>query len=143
MRALPIGQPYQTFRKQSDIESEFPRLKIDVLFLGREQIDQQRSPSRPIQDLGNVPIARTEPAAPAAVGKHDEPGRLLRDSKISDQVGLPEQNLDTSFLHAGAPGPRVLRACVDKSFLRYRHVTPSLRSRTSNPELIYMPVGYV
>jgi hypothetical protein len=38
---------------------------------------------------------------------------MFRDSQIADQVGLPEQNLDTSLLNACASIPRFLRRGVD------------------------------
>lgn len=88
MDTVPIRQLRESFRKETDIEPELHSCPINVFFLDGQQIDEQCRQSGPIKDIRHIPVARAQPAASAAMGKHHEPLRIIRDCEIAGEIGL-------------------------------------------------------
>src|SRR5689334_19988000 len=81
----PVRRKTQAPREQANIKAMLARARIPRLFLPRQKIKKQCRESRAIEHLGHESIARTAPAAAAAVRKNDHATRVLRKGQIADQ----------------------------------------------------------
>jgi sugar lactone lactonase YvrE len=83
---------HEPFGQQADIEAMLPRTEIDCFLLAREQIEKQRRQADVVKFLRHEPIARTVPAAPAAVHKKHKLARVLRYGQRAIEHHLPGRN---------------------------------------------------
>jgi hypothetical protein len=81
----PLGRAGQAVGKQVNIEAKMARAQIDLLFIGREQVQQQRTQCAVVQDLGHVAVARAMATAAAAMGEQYDAARVLGQGEIAFQ----------------------------------------------------------
>src|SRR4029453_3196342 len=78
--------------QQSDIETQFCRTRVRQFFLWRKQIEQERRQSGIVEHARDELIARTVPAAAAAVNEKNQGGRLIDYRQISIECGATGWN---------------------------------------------------
>ncbi len=81
----PAGGVGQASGEQRGVEDVRP---VERLLLG-EQVEQQGGQTRPVQRARDEPVARTVPAAAAAVGEHHDPRRPLRYGQLAAEPYRP------------------------------------------------------
>ena len=77
---LRLGQKIRLWSngQQFDVEAQVARVLIDAFFTIGQQVQEHRAEARLAQRARNVLVARTVPAAAAAVCEQDHPGRRIR-----------------------------------------------------------------
>ena len=92
----------QAIGKQRDIEPQVRRVLIDVLFLGRQQVDQQRREARALERTRDELVARAVAAAAAAVREQHETcrgaiddGRQVAPDRYPPRGTLAESVIDS------------------------------------------------
>ncbi len=94
MRPDPVGRLLQAVCEQGDIKTVFPRVNINFLFLGREQVEQQCRLPRLLQLLGGLAVANTVPTATAAVNEQHDALKARRRGQIAVQPRSSAGNAD-------------------------------------------------
>src|SRR5438105_10923463 len=97
--------PYTTlFRsgEQTDVEPQPRGTVVDDFLLRRQQIDQQRREAVLIEHVGDVPVARAQTAAAAAVREDDESDRLRGNGEIA--IERPRADGDADRLRRASNG---------------------------------------
>src|SRR5262249_52404168 len=98
---LVLGQPVssvgKTARQQADVETEVACLEICDLLLRGEQVQQESGAATVTQHLGNGAVARTVPAAAAAMCKDDDASRALRDGQVAIEDDAARRNADVTL----------------------------------------------
>src|ERR1700704_635077 len=85
-----ISNSNQPFGKQTNVEPKMRRPQIDLLFFRGEQIHQQGREFPLVEQLCDVAIARTMPAAPASMGKQNDSPRAFRQAQITFETNSPD-----------------------------------------------------
>ena len=65
----PVSRGHEPFGEQLDIEAQLCRTRVDYFLVQRQQVNQQGCQFRLVEQASDITIARTVPAAAAAVGK--------------------------------------------------------------------------
>ena len=68
----PLQHTYKTIAQEFDIEAQLARACIDFILLCRKQVEEERGETCLGERFGNMPVARAEAAAAAAVHEHDQ-----------------------------------------------------------------------
>jgi hypothetical protein len=77
--ARPGGRRAQAVREQVDVKTKLPGAAIDGVFIRRQQVEEQRGETASRELVRHKPIARTEPAASAAVREQHQAARICWD----------------------------------------------------------------
>ena len=80
----------QAARKQFDVED----VRAIGLFDGCQQVEEQRSDPRVVQDARHRPIPRAVAATAAAVCEHHDADRVLRDNEVAHDARVAEVQFD-------------------------------------------------
>jgi hypothetical protein len=78
----PVGSGDDATAEQWDVEPILGGAHVDTLLGGREQVEEQRRETTPIQKVRYLAIARAETAAAASVREDDEPAGAGRNLKV-------------------------------------------------------------
>jgi hypothetical protein len=74
-------------------------VRIDPFLLLGQEIEEQGCEPAVLQDLGNVRIARTQPATAASMGEQDDSTGFLRSDQQSWQPRSSREDRKLSRLH--------------------------------------------
>src|SRR5687767_1176646 len=93
----PVGHRYQPGAEQGDVEAVLARALVDRVLLRRQQVKQEGGKPSILQCRRDLPVARTEATAPAAVREDDDSRRAFRDRERPVDVAGVRPDRDVPF----------------------------------------------
>src|SRR5206468_554400 len=95
----PVGRVNKPLCKQADVESMVGCARVNQLLFRRKQIEKERRQSGVVERAGDELIARTVPAAAAAVREKDQRNRMVGQTQVSLKGHGPGQNVHLVQAH--------------------------------------------
>jgi hypothetical protein len=92
--AHPVNGRHEPLGQQPDVKAQMAATEIDLFFLGREEVHQQRREVLLVQGTRDESIAGAEPAAPTAVREQDDAGGAWRRIQVTREEDLAGGNSD-------------------------------------------------
>lgn len=85
--------------EQRDVESQCSGSLVFDLFFGRQQIPEKRCKTMAVEDTRDMPIARAQAAASAAMDEYDEAVRVLYNGEIAGEFNASGPDRDGTQRH--------------------------------------------
>ena len=105
LAVCPVRRDHEPRREELDVEPDLRRARVDLLFVRREQIEQERREPLAVQLGGDVLVSRAGATAARAVREEHEAARVVRDRQVAFEVLLTERDADVPI----ARQPNALR----------------------------------
>jgi hypothetical protein len=116
LRQNPISDAPESVCQQSDIEPEVARVAVFVLFVQREQVNEQGCQTRTLENLGHISVSGAVSAAATAVSEQHRASGIRGHGEVAWQCGMSRNwNHDRFFIRhdallvgcpaRGPPGP--------------------------------------
>lgn len=101
--AQPLRGADESFREPDDIEPEFAGGVVDVLFVAREQVDEDGAEAAALEYAGDALVARAESATPATMREQHDRARVKRNSQVRLEGDAGALDPDRSFGRSPSP----------------------------------------